>query len=122
MIQMGTMLKVADNSGAKKVSCIKVLGGSGRKIARSGDKIVVSVKVDERDARCKRGQVHMAVIVRTKTPVRRRDGSFVRFDDNAVVMIDKQGEPIGSRIFGPVERSVKYRGFLKIISCAKEVL
>ena len=122
MIQMQSVLSVADNSGAKKVQCIKVLGGSKRKYAGIGDIIVVSVKEAIPNSKVKKGDVHKAVIVRTKQPIRRADGMQIAFDRNAVVLIDKQGEPIGSRIFGPVTRELRSAGYMKIISLAPEVL
>ena len=122
MIQMQSNLDVADNSGAKRVQCIKVLGGSKRRTAGVGDVIVVSIKEAQPRARVKKGEVHRAVIVRTAYPVRRGDGSAIRFDNNAAVLINKQGEPIGTRIFGPVVRELRGRGFMKIISLAPEVL
>lgn len=122
MIQMQTRLKVADNSGAREVQCIKVLGGSKRRTASIGDVIVVSVKDAIPRGRVKKGEVHRAVIVRTAKGYRRVDGSEIRFDRNAVVMINKQNEPIGSRIFGPVTRELRARNYLKIISLAPEVV
>jgi len=122
MIQMQTNLDVADNSGARRVMCIKVLGGSKRKYASVGDVIVVSVKEAIPRGRVKKGDVHRAVIVRTATPIRRADGSLIRFDTNAAVLITKQNEPIGSRIFGPVTRELRSKNFMKIISLAPEVL
>jgi large subunit ribosomal protein L14 len=122
MIQMQSNLEVADNSGARRVMCIKVLGGSKRKYASVGDVIVVSVKEAIPRGRVKKGDVHRAVIVRTATPIRRADGSLIRFDTNAAVLITKQNEPIGSRIFGPVTRELRSKNFMKIISLAPEVL
>ena len=122
MIQMQTKLDVADNSGARSVMCIKVLGGSHRRTASVGDVIVVSVKDAIPRGRVKKGTVHRAVIVRTAKDVRRRDGSIVRFDNNAAVLINKNGEPIGTRIFGPVVRELRAKGYMKIISLAPEVL
>ncbi|MBX6320292.1 MAG: 50S ribosomal protein L14 [Rhodospirillaceae bacterium] len=122
MIQMQTNLEVADNSGARRVQCIKVLGGSKRKYATIGDVIVVSIKEAIPRGRVKKGDVHQAVIVRTAKGVRRPDGSLIRFDRNAAVLINKQGEPIGTRIFGPVTRELRARKFMKIISLAPEVL
>ena len=119
---MRTILEVADNSGARKVQCIKVLGGSRRRYATVGDVIVVSIKEAIPRGRVKKGDVHRAVIVRTRFPVRRTDGSFVRFDRNAAVLINKQGEPIGTRIFGPVARELRGKKFMKIVSLAPEVL
>ena len=122
MIQMQTNLDVADNSGARRVMCIKVLGGSKRKYASIGDVIVVSVKDAIPRGRVKKGDVHRAVIVRTAKEIRRADGSAIRFDGNAAVLINKQGEPIGTRIFGPVTRELRAKKFMKIISLAPEVL
>jgi large subunit ribosomal protein L14 len=122
MIQQETNLDVADNSGAKRVQCIKVLGGSKRKTASVGDVIVVAVKEAQPDGRVKKGEVARAVIVRTAKEIRRSDGSALRFDRNAAVIINKQNEPIGTRIFGPVTRELRGRSFMKIISLAPEVL
>ena len=122
MIQMQTNLEVADNSGARRVQCIKVLGGSKRRFATVGDVIVVSVKEAIPRGRVKKGDVHQAVIVRTAREIRRADGSSIRFDRNAAVLINKQGEPIGTRIFGPVTRELRAKRFMKIISLAPEVL
>ena len=122
MIQMQTNLDVADNSGARRVQCIKVLGGSHRRYASVGDIIVVSVKEAIPRGRVKKGDVHQAVIVRTAKEIRRNDGSTIRFDNNAAVLINKQGEPIGTRIFGPVTRELRAKNFMKIISLAPEVL
>ncbi|HJZ86866.1 MAG TPA: 50S ribosomal protein L14 [Polyangia bacterium] len=122
MVQMTTILDVADNSGAKKLMCIKVLGGSKRKYASVGDVIVVSVKEAIPNAKVKKGEVAKAVIVRTKKPVARADGSYIRFDENSAVLITKDNEPIGTRIFGPVARELRARRFMKIISLAPEVL
>src|SRR4051794_12098505 len=122
MIQMKSRLEVADNSGARSVMCVKVLGGSKRKFASIGDVIVVSVKEAIPRGRVKKGDVHKAVIVRTRTSVRRPDGSSVRFDRNAAVLISPEGEPIGTRIFGPVTRELRSKGYMKIISLAPEVL
>ena len=122
MIQMQTNLDVADNSGARRVMCIKVLGGSKRRVAGVGDVIVVSVKEAQPRARVKKGDVHRAVIVRTRKDVRRPDGSVIRFDSNAAVLVNKNEEPIGTRIFGPVVRELRSKGFMKIISLAPEVL
>ena len=122
MIQMQTNLEVADNSGARRVQCIKVLGGSKRKYASVGDVIVVSVKEAIPRGRVKKGDVHQAVIVRTSKAIRRTDGSLIRLDRNAAVLINKQGEPIGTRIFGPVTRELRGKKFMKIISLAPEVL
>ena len=122
MIHPETNLDVADNSGAKRVQCIKVLGGSKRKSASVGDVIVVAVQEAIPRGKVKKGDVHQAVIVRTAYPVRRADGSAIRFDRNAAVLINKQKEPIGTRIFGPVVRELRARKFMKIISLAPEVL
>ena len=122
MIQMQTNLEVADNSGARKVQCIKVLGGSGRRSAGVGDVIVVSVKEAIPRGRVKKGDVYRAVIVRTSKEVRRDDGTAIRFDRNAAVLLNKQDEPIGTRIFGPVTRELRSRNFMKIVSLAPEVL
>ncbi|MEM7226595.1 MAG: 50S ribosomal protein L14 [Pseudomonadota bacterium] len=122
MIQMQTSLDVADNSGARRVQCIKVLGGSKRMTAGIGDVIVVSVKEAIPRGRVKKGDVHRAVIVRTAKEIRRQDGSAIRFDNNAAVLINKQNEPIGTRIFGPVTRELRARKFMKIVSLAPEVL
>ena len=122
MIQMESSLEVADNSGARKVLCIKVLGGSKRKYATIGDTIVVSVKEAIPRGRVKKGQVMKAVIVRTAKGVRRADGSLIRFDRNAAVLINPQGEPVGTRIFGPVTRELRARKHVKIMSLAPEVL
>ena len=122
MIQMRTNLDVADNSGARRVQCIKVLGGSKRKTASIGDVIVISVKEAIPRGRVKKGDVHKAVIVRTSKEIRRQDGSTVRFDRNAAVLISKEAEPIGTRIFGPVTRELRSKGYMKIISLAPEVL
>ncbi len=122
MIQSETNLSIADNSGAKRVQCIKVLGGSKRRYAAVGDVIVVSVKEAAPRARVKKGEVHKAVVVRTSKEIRRRDGSAIRFDDNAAVLISKDLEPIGTRIFGPVTRELRAKNFMKIISLAPEVL
>lgn len=122
MIQMRTNLEVADNSGARRVQCIKVLGGSQRKVATVGDVIVVSIKDAIPRGKVKKGEVHRAVIVRTSKAVRRQDGSTIRFDKNAAVLVSKQNEPIGTRIFGPVVRELRAKKFMKIISLAPEVL
>lgn len=122
MIQMQTVLGVADNSGAKKVQCIKVLGGSKRRTASVGDVIVVAVKEAIPRGRVKKGSIHRAVIVRTAKSIARDDGSFIRFDSNAAVLISKQGEPVGTRIFGPVVRELRARKFMKIVSLAPEVI
>ena len=122
MIQMQTMLAVADNSGAKKLQCIKVLGGSKRKYASIGDVIKVSVKEALPNSKVKKGEVRRAVVVRTKKEIRREDGSYIRFDENAAVLINNIDEPIGTRIFGPVARELRGRNFMKIISLAPEVI
>jgi large subunit ribosomal protein L14 len=122
MIQMQTNLEVADNSGARRVQCIKVLGGSKRKTASVGDTIVVSVKEAIPRGRVKKGDVYRAVIVRTAKELRRADGTSIRFDTNAAVLVNKQGEPVGTRIFGPVTRELRGRNHMKIISLAPEVL
>ena len=122
MIQVQTELFVADNTGAKKIECIKVLGGSKRRYASIGDTIVVSIKEAIPRGKVKKGSVHKAVIVRTKQGIFRNDGSKVKFDNNAVVIIDDKNEPIGTRIFGPVTRELRFKGQTKIISLAPEVL
>ena len=122
MIQAETKLQVADNSGAKKLYCVRVLGGSRRRYARIGDTIIVSVKEAMPNAKVKKGDVMRAVVVRTRKGLRRSDGSYIRFDDNSAVLINQQGEPIGTRIFGPVARELRARRFMKIISLAPEVL
>lgn len=122
MIQMQSTMEVADNSGARSVQCIKVLGGSHRNSAGVGDVIVVSVKDAIPRGKVKKGEVHRAVIVRTKFPVKRADGTAIRFDTNAAVLLNKQNEPIGTRIFGPVVRELRGKQFMKIISLAPEVL
>lgn len=122
MIQMRTRLDVADNSGAKSVMCIKVLGGTRRKYASIGDVIVVTVKEATPSAKVKKGEVLKAVIVRTKKELNRNDGTYIRFDTNSAVLINAQNEPIGTRIFGPVARELRAKNFAKIISLAPEVL
>ncbi len=122
MIQPYTILKVADNSGAKKIMCIKVLGGSRKRYARVGDIIVASVKEADPNGKVKKGNVVKAVVVRTKKEFRRPDGTYVKFDENAAVLINNQKEPIGTRIFGPVVRELRAKEFMKIISLAPEVL
>jgi large subunit ribosomal protein L14 len=122
MIQTRTVLDVADNSGARKVQCIKVLGGSKRKYASIGDIIVVSVKEAIPNAKVKKGEVMKAVVVRTAKEIGRSDGSYIRFDNNSAVLIDNQKEPVGTRIFGPVARELRAKKFMKIISLAPEVL
>ena len=122
MIQPFTRLQVADNSGAKEIMCIKVLGGSKRRYASLGDVMVASVKKATPNGKVKKGQVVKAVVVRTKKEVQRENGSLIRFDDNAAVILDAKKEPLGTRIFGPVAREVRYSGFMKIVSLAPEVL
>lgn len=122
MIQMQSMLSVADNSGAKRVQCVKVLGGSRRKYAGIGDIIVVSVKEALPESKVKKGELRRAVIVRTAKAVGRPDGTYIKFDDNSAVLINNQMEPIGTRIFGPVARELRARNFMKIVSLAPEVL
>ena len=122
MIQATSVLDVADNSGARKVMCIKVLGGSRRRYARVGDVIVVSVKEAIPNGKVKKGDVLQAVVVRTKKEVRRADGSYIRFDENAAVLLNKQGQLIGNRVFGPVARELRGGGFMRIVSLAPEVL
>lgn len=122
MIQPRTMLEVADNSGAKKVMCIRVMGGGNRRYASIGDVIVVSVKEALPEGTAKKGQVAKAVVVRSVDSMRRDDGSYIRFDKNAAVLINAQGEPIGTRIFGPVARELRWKKFMKIISLAPEVV
>ncbi len=121
MIQQESKLKVADNSGAKEVLCIRVLGGSGRRYASIGDQIVVSVK-EASPGGVKKGTVSKAVVVRTKKEIRRKDGSYIRFDDNAVVLLSASDEPRGTRIFGPVARELRERDYMRIVSLAPEVL
>ena len=122
MIQMQTNLDVADNSGARRVMCIKVLGGAGRRYASVGDVIVVSVKEAIPRGRVKKGDVLRAIVVRTAQGIKRKDGSVIRFDKNAAVIVNKQGEPIGTRIFGPVPRELRAKNHMKVISLAPEVL
>ena len=122
MVQTTSTLDVADNSGAKKVMCIRVLGGTRRKYASIGDIIVVSIKEAIPNAKVKKGEVAKAVIVRTKKEVSRGDGSYIRFDTNSAVLVDKDNEPVGTRIFGPVARELRAKNFMKIISLAPEVL
>ncbi len=122
MIQMQTNLDVADNSGARRVQCIKVLGGSNRMTAHVGDVIVVSVKEAIPRGRVKKGDIHRAVIVRTAKEISRQDGTSIRFDRNAAVLIDRNNEPIGTRIFGPVTRELRAKQFMKIVSLAPEVI
>jgi len=122
MIQAQTVLNVADNSGAKKLMCFKVLGGTRRRYARIGDIVVASVKESTAEGAVKKGEVVKVVIVRTKKEIRREDGSYIKFDKNAGVVIDSQRNPVGTRIFGPVARELRDKGFLKIISLAPEVI
>jgi large subunit ribosomal protein L14 len=122
MVQMQTALNVADNSGAKKVMCIKVLGGSKRKYASVGDVIVVAVREAMPNAKIKKGEVAKAVVVRTSKEICRPDGSYIRFDENSAVLINKDNEPVGTRIFGPVARELRAKKFMKIVSLAPEVL
>ena len=122
MIQMQTKLKVADNSGAKTVFCIKVLGGTRKKYASVGDLIVVSVREALPASKVKKGDVHRAVVVRTRKEIRRSDGSYIKFDNNSAVLLNPQHEPIGTRIFGPVARELRAKNFMKIISLAPEVV
>ena len=122
MIQSFTRLNVADNSGAKEIMCIKVVGGSKRRYATVGDVIVASVKKALPSGKVKKGQVVKAVVVRTKKEIHREDGALIRFDDNAAVILDSKREPIGTRIFGPVGREIRYANFMKIVSLAPEVL
>ena len=122
MIQVQTELMVADNTGAKRIECIKVLGGSKRRYASIGDTIVVAIKEAMPKGKVKKGTVHRAVVVRTKKGIYREDGSKVKFDTNAAVLTDEKGEPLGTRIFGPVTRELRYKGQMKIISLAPEVL
>ncbi len=122
MIQMQTKLVVSDNSGAKTARCIKVLGGSNHMITGIGDVVVISITSVTPGSKVKKGQVVKAVIVRTKNKITRIDGSFVKFDDNAVVLVDKDGEPIATRVFGPIAREVRQKNYLKIASLASEVL
>lgn len=122
MIQQETLLNVADNSGAKRVCCIRVLGGTRRRVASIGDTVVVSVKEAIPNSKVKKGNVVKAVIVRTKKEIARVDGSWIRFDENAAVLINQSGEPVGTRIFGPVARELRAKRYMKIISLAPEVL
>ncbi|MCW5827755.1 MAG: 50S ribosomal protein L14 [Deltaproteobacteria bacterium] len=122
MIQMQSVMDVADNSGAKKVMCIKVLGGTQRRYADIGDIVVCSVKEAMPTSKVKKGDVVKAVIVRVAAPIRRTDGSYIRFDNASAVIVDKEGEPVGTRIFGPVARELRARNFMKIVSLAPEVL
>jgi large subunit ribosomal protein L14 len=122
MLQQESRLRVADNSGAKVVLCIRVLGGTARRYARVGDKIVCTVKSADPSGNVKKGDVVKAVVVRTRKELRRKDGSYIRFDDNAAVIINKDGDPRGTRIFGPVARELREKGYMKIVSLAPEVL
>ena len=122
MIQQESRLSVADNSGAKEVLCIRVLGGTGKRYAQIGDKIVVTVKSAVSSSSMKKGTVSQAVVLRTKKEVRRKDGTYIRFSDNAAVLLNEAGEPRGTRIFGPVARELRERSFMKIVSLAPEVL
>ena len=122
MVQQESRLKVADNTGAKEVLCIKVLGGTRKKYARVGDLIVVTIKKTIPASNLKKGEVHRAIVVRTKKEVKRKDGSYIRFDDNAAVIIDSQLEPKGTRVFGPVARELRVKKFMKILSLAPEVI
>ena len=122
MIQQEAMLRIADNTGAERALCIRVLGGSRRRYARVGDKVVVTIKDAIPNAPVKKGEIAEAVVVRTAKEMRRRDGTYIRFDDNAAVLINPQGEPRGTRIFGPVARELRAKRFMKIVSLAPEVL
>ena len=122
MIQQETRLNVADNTGAKQVLCIKVLGGSRKRYAKLGDMIVVTVKKTIPNSNVKKGEVRKAVVVRTSKEYKRKDGSYIRFDDNAVVIIDNQEEPTGTRVFGPIARELREKKFMKILSLAPEVI
>lgn len=122
MVQQESRLRVADNSGAKEVLCIRVLGGTRRRYASVGDSIICSVKAADPNANVKKGDVVKCVVVRTRKEVRRRDGSYIRFDDNAAVLINPEGEPRGTRIFGPVARELREKQYMKIVSLAPEVL
>lgn len=122
MIQLTTVLEVADNSGARKIFCIQALGGSRRRYARVGDLIVASVKDAASNGTVKKGQVVRAVVVRTRKEVRRADGTYIRFDENAAVVVNKQNDPVGTRVFGPVARELREKKFMKILSLAPEVL
>lgn len=122
MIQMRTLMEVADNSGARRVMCIKVLGGTKRKYATLGDVVVVSIREAAPESKVKKGDVKKAVVVRVKKEVRRPDGTYIKFDENSAVLINEAGEPIGTRIFGPVARELRAKKFMKIISLAPEVL
>ena len=122
MIQQETRLQVADNTGAKEVLCIKVLGGSKKKYARTGDLIVISIKKAIPGSSVKKGEIHKAVVVRTRKERKRKDGSYIRFDDNAAVLINENEEPKGTRVFGPVARELREKKFMKILSLAPEVI
>tara|TARA_Y100000590_G_scaffold119297_1_gene136601 strand:- start:515 stop:883 length:369 start_codon:yes stop_codon:yes gene_type:complete len=122
MVQQETRLNVADNTGAKQVLCIKVLGGSRKRYAKLGDTIVITIKKAIPNSNLKKGEVHKAVVVRTKKELKRQDGSYIRFDDNAVVIINDQQEPRGTRVFGPVARELREKQFMKILSLAPEVI
>ncbi|MCY4399752.1 MAG: 50S ribosomal protein L14 [Gemmatimonadetes bacterium] len=122
MIQQESMLKIADNTGAKRALCIRVLGGSGRRYARIGDRVIVTIKDAVPNAPVKKGEVTEAVVVRTAKEMRRRDGTYIRFDDNAAVLINAQKEPRGTRIFGPVGRELREKRYMRIVSLAPEVL
>jgi len=122
MVQQESRLKVADNSGAKEVQCIRVLGSSGRRYAGVGDQIVVSVKSAIPSGNLSKGDVSRAVVVRTRKEMRRDDGTYIRFDENAAVLVDEQGEPVGTRVFGPVARELREKRFMRIVSLAPEVL
>jgi len=122
MIQQETRLKVADNTGAKEVLCIKVLGGSKKRYARTGDLIIITVKKAIPGSNVKKGEIHKAVVVRTRKEHKRKDGSYIRFDDNAAVLVDDNKEPIGTRVFGPVARELREKRFMKILSLAPEVI
>ncbi len=122
MIQQESMLKIADNTGAKRALCIRVLGGSGRRYARIGDRVIVTIKDAVPNAPIKKGEVLEAVVVRTAKEMRRRDGTYIRFDDNAAVLINAQQEPRGTRIFGPVGRELREKRYMRIVSLAPEVL
>ncbi len=122
MIQQESMLRIADNTGAKRALCIRVLGGSRRRYARVGDRVIVTIKDAIPNAPVKKGEIAEAVVVRTAKEMRRRDGSYIRFDDNAAVLINPQGEPRGTRIFGPVGRELREKRYMRIVSLAPEVL
>lgn len=122
MIQVQSRMTVADNSGAREIMCIKVIGGSRKRVGRIGDIIIASVKDANPDSNVKKGSVVRAVVVRTAKEKRRQDGTYIKFDDNAAVLLNKQNEPIGTRVFGPVARELRGKGFLKIVSMAPEVL